>query len=90
MARSVRILTVGMFCLIFVVSLLLSGCTRYANEEQLNTLEETKAAALAAEEEVAAKEAEKAELEVKLVEKQEELKKVQEEKVRLQELKNEE
>jgi len=90
MARSVRVLTVGMFCFIFVVSLLLSGCTSYANEEQLNTLEETKAAALAAEENVSAKEAEKAELEAKLAEKQEELKAVQAEKARLQELQNEE
>ena len=73
-----------------MVSLLLSGCTRYANEEQLNTLEETKSAALAAEENASAKETEKAELEAKLADKQEELKAVQAEKTRLQEMQNEE
>lgn len=86
MARSVRLLTVMLFSLIFAVSLMLSGCTRYANEEQLNSLDETEAAALAAEEDLAAKEQEKAELEAKLAEKQEELKKVQDEKARIEEL----
>jgi hypothetical protein len=90
MARSVRILSIGFFSLIFAVSLMLSGCTRYAKEEQLNSLDETKSAALAGEEQVAAKEKEKAELEAKLAEKQAELKKVQDEKVRIQELTKEE
>lgn len=84
MARSIRYFVLGLVSLFLAVSLLLSGCTRYANEEQLTTMDETESAALAAEGKVAEKEKEKADLEAKLAEKQEELKKVQEEKEKIQ------
>ena len=84
MARRARGIVVALFSLVLVVSLLLGGCTRYANEEQLTTLDETEGAAIAAENEVAEKEKEKAELQAKLAEKQDELKKVQEEKEKIE------
>jgi len=73
-----------LFSLIIIVSFLLTGCTRHANEEQLMTLDETQKSALSAEKQIAEKEKEKAALEAKLAEKQAELKKVQEEKVKVQ------
>jgi len=68
----------------FIASLLIGGCSRYANEEQMTTLDETEAAALAAEQKVAEKEKEKAELEAKLAEKQQELEYVKSEKAKVQ------
>jgi septal ring factor EnvC (AmiA/AmiB activator) len=76
MARGIRYLAVVLLSFVFVVSLFISGCTRYANEEKLNTLDETVAAADNAEQTVADKEKEKAELEAKLAERQAELEKV--------------
>ncbi len=84
MVRRVRNMMMVLFSLVLIASLLLGGCTRYANEEQLTALDETEAATVAAEEEVAEKEKEKAELQAKLAEKQDELKKVQEEKEKIQ------
>jgi TolA-binding protein len=84
MARGARLISGGLFSLIVILSLLLSGCTRYANEDQLQALDESEASAQAAEEDTAKLEEEKAELEAKLAEKQEELKQVQAEKERLQ------
>jgi chromosome segregation ATPase len=52
---------------------LLSGCTKRPNEAQLNVLEETKKAALSAEEELAKKQQEKADLENELAEKKQKL-----------------
>ena len=83
MAKGARLFTVGLFSLIVAFSLLLSGCTRYANEDQLQALDETEASAQAAEGDVAQLEKEKAGLEAKLAEKQEELKQVQAEKERI-------
>jgi len=65
---------------VILVGVMLIGCTRYANDKQLRTLEETKQAALSAEDQVAQLEKENAELKAKLAEKQEELKNVQAEK----------
>jgi outer membrane biogenesis lipoprotein LolB len=83
MARGIRFSMLFLFSLILVASLLLSGCSRYANEEQLTTLDETEAAASAAEQKVADSEKKNAELKAKLAEKQDELKKAQEEKERI-------
>ena len=80
MTKYVRILVLVLFALAIFASFFVTGCTRYANEEQLTTLDETGASADAAEEKVAEKEKEKAELEAKLEKKQEELKSVQAEK----------
>ena len=52
---------------------LFSGCTKHPNEEQLNALEETKKAALAAEDELANKQQEKADFENELAEKKQKL-----------------
>jgi septal ring factor EnvC (AmiA/AmiB activator) len=80
MARNARVLAAGLLVLLFTVSLFVSGCTRYANEKQMTTLDETKASTTAAEENVAKLEKENAELKAKLAEKQAELKQVQTEK----------
>lgn len=51
----------------FVFSVLaITGCTRYANEKQLQTLDETKTAALSAEQKVEDLKAEKAKLQKEL------------------------
>lgn len=86
MARGARWIILGLFSILVAGSLVLSGCTRYANEEQLNQLDETGAAAISAEENVAKLEKEKAELEAKLAKKQDELKKAQEEKAKIKSL----
>jgi hypothetical protein len=83
MIKGVRKILVALFALILVL-VFVTGCTRYAKEEQLNTLDETENAALAAEQAVADLEKEKAELQEKLAEKQEELKKVQAEKAKIE------
>ena len=80
MIRGVKHFMLALFALVIVASLVLAGCTRYANEEQLNALDESSAAVSALEKQIAEKEQEKAELERKLAEKQDELKKVQAEK----------
>jgi len=63
-----------------VATFMLSGCTKHPNEEQLNTLEETKKAALAAEDELAQKQQEKADLENELTEKKQKLEEAKSEK----------
>jgi len=77
--------TVLVFCsVILLAAFMATGCTRYANEEQLQSLDETQKAALSGEEKVADLEKEKVALEAKLAEKQDELKQVQEEKKTVQ------
>ncbi|MDZ7412057.1 MAG: hypothetical protein ONB15_00810 [candidate division KSB1 bacterium] len=56
------------------------GCAKHPSQEQLSKLEETKQAALAAEDQLKAKDAEKASLEQQLAAKKQELAKCQEEK----------
>ena len=51
----------------------LSGCAKHPSKEQLQTLEETKKAALAAEDQLAQKQQEKADLEKQLAEKKKKL-----------------
>lgn len=70
-------------CLAFLVlagGIYYAGCAGGPSEEQIQTLKETKQAALSAEKKVQEKKAEKAQLEVTLAGKKEELRKVQEEK----------
>jgi peptidoglycan hydrolase CwlO-like protein len=66
MRKAVRISVLVLFSLAMVSSVFITGCTRYANEEQLTTLDETGVAAESAEARVAELEKEKAELQAKL------------------------
>ncbi len=84
MSRIIRCIVLLLFALALVSSILVTGCTRYANEEQLTTLDETNAAALSAEKKVAEKEKEKADLEAKLKAKKAELDEVMKEKEKVQ------
>lgn len=83
MAKNAKILAAGFVAVIFAVSLFVSGCSRYANEKQMTTLDEAKSSATAAEDNVAKLEKENAELKAKLAEKQAELKQVQAEKEKI-------
>lgn len=83
MAKGIRWSVLFLFSLVLVASLLISGCSRYANEEQLTTLDETEAAAVAAEQKAMDTEQKNAELKAKLAEKQEELKEAQKEQERI-------
>ncbi len=80
MSKWVKKMTVLVMAGFFVASLALTGCTRYANDEQLKTLAETKKAALSAEQKVADMKSEKADLQKKLDAKKAELEKVKQEK----------
>lgn len=59
--------------ILFIVGLLSMGCTRYAKEDQLKLLDDTEAAALAAEKTLQDKKAEKSGWEQKVTQKQKEL-----------------
>jgi len=59
--------------IMLLVLLAFTGCTKYANEQQLQTLEETKAAATAAEKALADCKSETASLEGQLAEKKQAL-----------------
>jgi septal ring factor EnvC (AmiA/AmiB activator) len=76
MVKGAKFAVIGLFVIVLAASLLVTGCTRYANEEQLGTMDESEAAAIAAEENVAELEKEKAELQAKLDEKKKELEEV--------------
>ena len=80
MTRGLRIFILILFSLTLLSCFFVTGCTRYANEEQLTTLDETEAAAESAEKKVSDLEAQRDDLKAKLAEKKEELRKVQEEK----------
>jgi septal ring factor EnvC (AmiA/AmiB activator) len=80
MRKAFRAIVVMTAILGLLGTFLLSGCTKHPNEEQMNTLEETKKAALSAEDELAKKQQEKADLENELAEKKEQLDKAKEEK----------
>lgn len=64
----------------FAASLSAVGCTKHPNEEQLRVLEETKQAALSAEQTVEQKRREKADLERQLEQKKRELQQAKDEK----------
>jgi peptidoglycan hydrolase CwlO-like protein len=80
MARYARILAASLLVLVFASSLFVTGCTRYANDKQMTTLEETKASTSAAQDQVAKLQKENADLKAQLAQKQAELKQVQAEK----------
>ena len=80
MRKMLRTLTVYASVACLVATFTLSGCTRHPNEEQLNTLEETKKAALNAEDELAKNQQEKTDLENELAEQKQELEKAKSEK----------
>lgn len=84
MAKGAKFAVIGLFALVLAASLLVSGCTRYANEEQLGSMDESESAAIAAEENVAELEKEKAELQVKLDEKKKELEEVKAERKKVE------
>ena len=84
MAKGARKVMLALFSLVLLASFLVTGCNRYANEEQLTTLEETQGATVAAEEDVAKLEAQKAELELKLAEKKQELESIQQNKEKIE------
>ena len=69
-----RMVVLSFLMVAFLVSTLLTGCARHPSPEQLSQLENTKAAALAAEKEAEAKKQERMEWEGKLQKKQQELK----------------
>jgi septal ring factor EnvC (AmiA/AmiB activator) len=80
MARGIRAVAAGLVVVAFLLSLFVAGCTRYANDKQMTTLEESKTATNAAQDNVAKLEKENADLKAKLAAKQAELKQVQAEK----------
>ena len=84
MTKGIRIIVLVLFSLALTGSFLVTGCSRYANEEQLTTMDETESSSVALEKQIAEKEREKAELQAKLEEKKQELRKVQEEKRKVQ------
>lgn len=63
-----------------VLSLLLAGCTRYANEQELKALDDQQAAVKKAETKLADLKTDRRNLETKLADKQKELKAAEEEK----------
>ncbi len=83
MARGIRVFAAGLLVVAFTLSLFVAGCTRYANEKQLTTLEESKTATGAAQDNVAKLEKENADLKAQLAAKQAELKQVQAEKAKV-------
>ena len=80
MTKAVRLTVLVLFGLTLVSSVFMTGCTRYAKEEQLTALDETEASMMAAENMVADLEKEKAELQAQLDALKAELKGVQQEK----------
>jgi septal ring factor EnvC (AmiA/AmiB activator) len=68
---------------VFAIGVVLTGCTRYANKEQLNKLDQTEQAVVAAEKTLADKQTEQAQLEKDLAKKQNELEAKKAEKVEI-------
>lgn len=80
MRKAVRTLVLLSVTILLICIFALSGCTKYANDQQLQALEETKAATLAAEEALADCKGETTKLEGKLAEQKKELESVKKEK----------
>jgi len=76
MSKSIRTILLSMI----VLSFLFAGCTRYANEEELKTLDDTQTAVKKAETKLSDLTKERRNLENKLADLQTELKKAEEEK----------
>ncbi len=85
MTKFMKAISVAVLLAFMLGSLTLSGCTKYANEDELRKLDEKQAAALAAEKKVQELEAEKADLERELQAKKAELDKTNKEKAVVQE-----
>ncbi len=79
MKKVLRLLVVFSTIFMLSFSFLLTGCHNSPNAEELQALEESKAAALAAEEKQSACESEKAELEKQLAAKKQELQEMKQE-----------
>ncbi len=80
MTKFLRAISVIAVIALFVLSLTMTGCSRHPNEEQLQVLEDTKAAALEAEQKLSDCQENHSELESKLAATQQELEEVKEEK----------
>jgi septal ring factor EnvC (AmiA/AmiB activator) len=74
------ILRIAAVCLLLVAFVLVAGCSRHPNEQELKALEETEQAALAAEGKAADCAKEKASLEQQLAEKKQKVEKMTQEK----------
>lgn len=84
--KKIKKILAGALLLAFVLgSLMVTGCTKYANEEQLQKLEECREAANSAEQKVEDLKAEKADLQDELSTKKDELSSVEEEHETVQE-----
>jgi uncharacterized membrane protein (DUF106 family) len=68
--RTTLVLTI---IIVFIIGIFSTGCTKYAKKEDLNKLDETKAAALAAEKALTDKQKERSDWELKLQQKESEL-----------------
>jgi len=84
MRKVLKSLTVFASIACLIAMFALSGCTKHPNEKQLQVLEETKKAALAAEEKLAEKQQEKADLQKELAEKNKKLEYAKSEKAKVQ------
>ena len=73
-----------LFGIVIITSFLITGCTRYANEEELTTLDETQAAVQSSDTKVEELKQEKAELEQTLADKKVELEDVKAEKEKVE------
>jgi uncharacterized lipoprotein YmbA len=81
MSKLARVFVAVTVIALMMLSLLLTGCGRGPNEKQLQALEETKSAAVAAEGSSAECNSEKADLQKQLAEKQQKLQQLKQEKV---------
>ena len=83
MSQSIRKTLSWVTMVAVVASMSMIGCSKHPNEKQLQALEETKQAALAAESQLEQKRQEKADLERQLAEKKAQLEKAQAEKAKI-------
>jgi hypothetical protein len=84
--RLCRFTVLSFLLVAFLAGTLLTGCARHPSPEELNQLEMTKQAALAAEKEAEAKKQERMEWEAKLKDKQAELQQAEDDLTAVQEM----
>ena len=84
MTKFMKVVSIAVLLAFMFGTLTITGCTKYANEEELRALDDQKAAALAAEKKVQDMESEKSNLERELQSKKAELDKVKKEKEAVQ------
>ena len=80
MRKSIKVIAVLSVVVMLLFAFMMSGCSRHPNEEQLRQLEETKQAAMSAEESQSDCAEEKAELEKQMAESKQELENMKQEK----------